>query len=160
MILISDHPVGLTIGFVVVCIVAMFIRQVWKASGGVQMSIVERARAYAKIKKLRKMTTAAGCTPDEATSAAAKIAEIMSKYGMNEGDLSVIYRPRSAEEAIYRPPPPAAAAVRKGGWAAVGLLFGVLLLFSLIFGAELMSLAHDSPPSHHTRPDRTECASC
>jgi hypothetical protein len=34
IILISDHPVGLTIGFVVVCIVAMFIRQVWKASGG------------------------------------------------------------------------------------------------------------------------------
>ncbi|WP_439399387.1 hypothetical protein ACRQ5Q_18560 [Bradyrhizobium sp. PMVTL-01] len=79
------------------------------------------------------MTTAAGCTPEEAASAAARIAEIMTKHGMNDdrGDLSFLYRQRSAQEAIYRPPPAASMPLR--GWIGVGLLFGALLLIMLIY---------------------------
>jgi len=64
-----------------------------RVTGEVQM--IGKELAKAKIKKLRKMTTAAGCTREEAASAEAKIAEIMTKYGMmNEGDLSLLYRSR------------------------------------------------------------------
>ena len=45
--------------------------------------MIGRELAKAKIKKLRKMTTLAGCTPDEEASAAAKIAELMTKYRLN-----------------------------------------------------------------------------
>jgi hypothetical protein len=90
--------------------------------------MIGRELAKAKIKKLRKMTTAAGCTPEEALSAAARIAELMAKHRMvtenDIGDLSVIYRSRSAEEAIHRPAPPP-----RGRYAAaIGLLLGILLL--------------------------------
>jgi hypothetical protein len=95
------------------------------------MSLVELARAKATIKKLRKMTTAAGCTPEEAASAAAKIAEITTKYGMNEGDLSLLYRPRSAEEAYNRPPPPPRSTRGREFGRAIGIAFGVLLLTRL-----------------------------
>ena len=117
--------------------------------------MIGRELAKAKIKKLRKMTTLAGCTPDEEASAAAKIAELMTKYRLNvmgehdTSDLSVIYRPRSAKEAIHRPAPPP-----RGGYAAAAaivLLLGILLLVRLIIG----DTGTPSPPPshHHTRVD-------
>ncbi|WP_439368731.1 DUF2786 domain-containing protein [Bradyrhizobium sp. PMVTL-01] len=79
--------------------------------------MIGRELAKARIKKLRKMTTGAGCTLEEAASAAAKIAELMTKYGMDEGDLSLLYRQRTAEEA--------GMAVQRGRivgiWIAVGV---------------------------------------
>jgi len=119
--------------------------------------MIGRELAKAKIKKLRKMTTLAGCTPDEEASAAAKIAELMTKYRLNvmgehdNSDLSVIYRPRSAEEAIHRPAPPPPAMTIAFYAAVIGFLVGILLVIRSIIGDT--GTPSPSPSHHHTRVD-------
>ncbi len=55
----------------------------------------ERKKILDKIAALRTKTQAAGCTEEEALSAAAKAAELLDRYGLDESDL------RAAQQSDY-----------------------------------------------------------
>lgn len=49
----------------------------------------DRAAILAKIKRLRELTAARGCTEAEAMSAATKVAALMQQYGLTDDDLNI-----------------------------------------------------------------------
>jgi hypothetical protein len=49
--------------------------------------MLDREKLKAKIRALREMTSARGCTEDEAMAAAAKAAELMREYGVSDVEL-------------------------------------------------------------------------
>jgi hypothetical protein len=54
-----------------------------------------------QIRSLRKKTTKAGCSPEEAAAAAAKVAELMTKYGLSEDDLGSKKKKRPPASASF-----------------------------------------------------------